>query len=76
MAFFLIVPCVMVVSVILIHALAKRLGLRIYYTTLIAVAVLSFMVVFASALVSPDAAGKAYLLRLALIIFAISLLVT
>ena len=69
MAFFLIVPSVMIVSVLLIHALAKRLGLRIYYTTLIAVAVVSVMVNLAAATITP-AVGREYLLRLGLMIFA------
>ena len=75
MAFFLIVPSVIVVSIVLVHALANRLGLRIYYTTLIAVAVLSFMANFAATLWSP-AVGKGFLLRLGLIILAASFLLT
>lgn len=75
MAFFLIVPSVMIVSIILVHSLANRLGLRIYYTTLVAVAVLSFMVLFAAVLVSP-AIGREYLLRLGLLILVASVLVT
>ena len=69
LAFFLIVPSVMIVSVLLIHALAKRLGLRIYYTTLIAVAVVSVMVNLAAATITP-AVGREYLLRLVLMILA------
>ena len=75
MAFFLIVPSVITVSILLVHALAKRLGLRIYYTTLVAAAVLSFMAIFAATLWSP-AVGKGFLLRLGLIISAVSLLLT
>ena len=75
MAFFLIVPSVMIVSILLVHALANRLGLRIYYTTLVAVAVLSFMVDYAAAFVTP-AVGREYLLRLGIIIVVVSLLLT
>ena len=75
MAFFLIVPSVMIVSVVLVHAFANRLGLRIYYTTLIATAILAFMVEFATASFTP-ATGREYLLRLALMILAASCLLT
>ena len=75
MAFFLIVPSVMIVSVILVHALANRLGLRIFYPTLIAVMVLSFMVVGATGFVTP-AIGREYLFRLALMIVMASSLLT
>ena len=73
MAFFLIVPSVMIVSIVLVHALAKRLGLRIYYTTLIATALLSFAAVYATSLIAP-AVGRDFLLRLGLIISAGSLI--
>ena len=75
MAFFLIVPSVMIVSVLLVHAFANRLGLRIYYTTLIATAILAFMVEFATASVTP-AIGREYLLRLGLMILAASVMLT
>lgn len=75
MAFFLIVPSVMIVSVVLVHALAKKLGLQIYYATLVAVAVLSFMADFAATLISP-AGGREFLLRLGLMILASSFLLT
>ncbi len=75
MAFFLIVPSVITVSILLVHALAKRLGLRIYYTTLVATAVLSFMAIFAATFWSP-VVGKGFLLRLGLIIAAASCLLT
>ena len=67
MAFFLIVPSIMIVSVLLVHALANRLGLRIYYTTLFAVAMLSFMVIFATTFVTPSI-GREFLMRLGLMI--------
>ncbi|MBR2733807.1 MAG: hypothetical protein IKD80_06120, partial [Selenomonadaceae bacterium] len=75
MAFFLIVPSVMIVGIVLVHALANRLGLRIFYKTLVAVAVLSIAAVFAATNFAP-AVGKDFLLRLGLIILAASLLAT
>ena len=61
MAFFLIVPSVMVVSILLIHALAKRLGLKIYYSTLVATAIVSFMIIFAAVILSPAPDKKFFL---------------
>ena len=61
MAFFLIVPSVMIVSMVLIHALAKRLGLQIYYSTLAATAIVSFMIVFAAVILSPVPDKKFFL---------------
>ena len=75
MAFFLIVPSVMAVSILLVHAPAKRLGLRIYYTTLIAVAVVSVMVNFAAATLMPTV-GRNYFLCLGIMILVSSFLLT
>ena len=75
MAFFLIVPSVVIVSVLLVHALANRLGLQIYYTTLFAVAVLSFMVTLATTFITP-AIGREFLLQLGLMISASAMLLT
>ena len=75
MAFFLIVPSVVIVSVLVVHALANRLGLRIYYTTLFAVAVLSFMVTLATTFVTPSI-GREFLLQLGLMISAAAALLT
>ena len=75
MAFFLIVPSVMAVSILLVHALANRLGLRIYYTTLIAVAVVSVMVNFAAATLMPTV-GRNYFLCLGIMILVSSFLLT
>ena len=75
MAFFLIVPSVMVVSIMLVHALAKRLGLKIFYSTLIAVALLSFMVLFATTVLSP-APSKRFLLYLGGLILSTSFVLT
>ena len=75
MAFFLIVPSVMIVSVLFVHALANRLGLRIYYPTLIAVIVVSIMVNLSAAIITP-AISREYLLWLGLMILAASFLLT
>ena len=75
MAFFLIVPSVMVVSILLIHALAKRLGLKIYYSTLAATAIVSFMIIFAAVILSP-VPDKKFLLSLGGLILAMSLVLT
>lgn len=75
MAFFLIVPSVMIVSILLVHALANRLGLRIYYTTFIVAAIMSVAVTFAATFVAP-AVGREYLLALGILILASSLLLT
>lgn len=75
MAFFLIVPSVMIVSILLVHALANRLGLRIYYTTFIAAAILSVAVTFAATFAVP-AVGRKYLLALGSLILASSFFLT
>ena len=75
LAFFLIVPSIMVVSMVLIHTLAKRMGLTIYYSTLTAVALLSVMVVFAAVILSP-VPGKKFLLYLGSMILSTSFLLT
>ncbi|MBR1805038.1 MAG: hypothetical protein IJ774_01485 [Selenomonadaceae bacterium] len=75
MAFFLIVPSVMIVSVLVVHALANRMGLKIYYGTLIAVALSAFAADFATVLVSP-AVGKAFFLRLGIFVLAAAAILT
>ena len=75
LAFFLIVPSAIIVSIILVHALANRLGLRIYYATLIAVAVLSFMSIFSAATIAP-VVGKSFIVVLGAMVFVSSILVT
>ena len=75
MAFFLIVPSVMVIGVLLVHALAKRLGLKIYYSTLTAVALLSFVIIFAAVFLSP-VPDKKFLVILGGLILSASLLLT
>ena len=75
MAFFLIVPSVMIVSVLLVHALANRMGLRIGYGTLIAAALSAFAADFATVLVSPEV-GKGFFLRLAVFVLAAAAVLT
>ena len=65
----------MVVSILLIYALAKRLGLKIYYSTFAAAAIVSFMTVFAAFVLSP-ALDRKFLLYLGGLILATSLLLT
>lgn len=75
MAFFLIVPSVMIVSIFSASKLANRLGLRIYYATLFASAVLAFMVVVAATFVA-GAVSKKFFAVAGLMILAASLLLT
>ena len=69
MAFFLIVPSVMIIGVLLVHALANRLGLKIFYATLAAAAITTFPVTFAATKISP-AIGRGYFLWLGFFIAA------
>ena len=75
MAFFLIVPSVMIAGVLVVHALANRMGLRIYYGTLIAAVLAAFAADFATVLVSP-AVGKGFFLRLGIFVLAASAVLT
>ena len=75
MAFFLIVPSVMIVSILLVHALAKRLGLKIYYSTLTATAIVSIMIIFAAVMLSP-VPDKKFLAYLGGLVLATSFLLT
>ena len=71
----MIVPSVMIVSVLLVHALADRMGLRIGYGTLVAAAVSAFAADFATVLVSP-AVGKGFFLRLGIFVLAAAAVLT
>lgn len=75
LAFFLIVPSVMIVSVLFVHALANRMGLRIYYGTLIAAALAAFAADFAAVFISP-AADKTFFLRLGILVAASAVVLT
>ena len=63
LTFFLIVPSVIIISVILIHGIANRLNLRINYIALIVCAVLS-IVSDAGAIILSPAPDKFYFMRL------------
>lgn len=65
----------MLVSILLVHIAANRLGLRIHYGTLAMCALLSFAAYFGAIFLSP-APDKFYFLRLGGIIFAASLITT
>ncbi|MBR4384308.1 MAG: hypothetical protein IKP64_12205 [Selenomonadaceae bacterium] len=75
MAFFLIVPSVMIVSVLFVHALANRMGLRIYYGTLVAAAISAFAADFVTFFISP-AADKTFFLRLGILVAVAALVLT
>lgn len=75
MAFFLIVPSVMIVSVLFVHALANRMGLRIYYGTLVAAAFAAFAADFAAVYISP-APDKTFFLRLGILVAVAALVLT
>ena len=63
LTFFLIVPSVIIVSVVLIHGLSNRLGFRLHYIALTICAVLSIMSDAGAILLSP-APDKFYFIRL------------
>ena len=75
MAFFLIVPSVMVVSIVLIHGITQRFGLKIKYRSLILCAVLSLVVNIAAIKMSTYL-DKWHFVRLGILIMAASLAVT
>ena len=75
LAFFLIVPSVMIVSVLFVHALANRMGLRIYYGTLVAAAISAFAADFVTFFISP-AADKTFFLRLGILVAVAALVLT
>ena len=75
MAFFLIVPSVMIVSVLFVHALANKMGLRIGYPVLVAAALASFAADFTAVLISP-VADKTFFLRLGILVAAAALVLT
>lgn len=63
MTFFLIVPSVIIVSVVLIHGLLNKLGLKIHYIALIICVVLSILSDVGAIFLSP-APDKFYFMRL------------
>ena len=66
MAFFMIAPCVMAVSIILVRNVSSSLGLEIKYSTLLVCAVLSLVTLFGAMKISPIP-DKNFFLYLALL---------
>ena len=75
MTFFLIVPSVMVISILLIHAIINRLGLRIHYVTLMMCAFLAIAADL-GAIAFSDVPNKFYFVRLTGFIFVAALMTT
>lgn len=75
LAFFLIVPSVMIVSVFLVRGILNQFGLKISYGALAMCAVLSFAANLA-AIASTPVPGQEYFYRLSVLIFAASIAVT
>ena len=75
MAFFLIVPSVIIVSIILIHSVANYVGLKISYGALFICAVLSFVALFGAIELSPNP-DKFFFVHLGAIILPAALIVT
>ena len=67
MAFFMIAPCVMAVSIILVRNVSSSLGLEIKYSTLLVCAVLSLVTLFGAMKISPIP-DKNFFLYLALLV--------
>lgn len=75
MAFFLIVPSVIIVSIILIRSVANYVGLKISYGALFICAVLSFVALFGAIEFSPNP-DKFFFVHLGAIILPAALIVT
>ena len=75
MIFFIIVPSVMVLTIILVHEAARYFGKEISYVSLTICAVLSFLVDIAAAAIS-SAPNSEYFLKLFIIIFVAAAVVT
>ncbi len=75
MAFFLIVPSVIIVSIILIRSVANYVGLKISYGALFICAVLSFVALFGAIELSPNP-DKFFFVHLGAIILPAALIVT
>ena len=75
MIFFLIVPSVMIVSILLVNGILSRLGLKISYGALALAAVLSLLVDLAAAALSPEP-NQDYFFRLFGLIFLAAVVVT
>ena len=75
MVFFLIVPSIMIISIILIHEAAKYFDVKISYIPLAICAVLSFAVDVTAAEIS-TVPGREYFFRLFGLIFVAAAVVT
>ncbi|MBR1730073.1 MAG: hypothetical protein IJ728_11200 [Selenomonadaceae bacterium] len=75
MAFFLIVPSVIIVTIFLVHALAERLGFHIKYFSLILCAFISFLVNVAAIEMSTYI-DRWHYIRLGILILIASIIVT
>ena len=75
MIFLMIVPCIMIVTIILVHEAARYFGKEISYISLTICAVISFAVDIAAAAIS-NAGGNEYFLKLTAIIFVAAAVVT
>ena len=75
MAFFLIVPSVIIVSIILIHGIANYIGVKISYGALFVCAALSFVALFGAIELSPNP-DKFFFVHLREIILPAALIVT
>ena len=75
MAFFLIVPSVIIVSIILIHGVASYMGVKISYGALFVCAALSFVALFGAIELSPNP-DKFFFVHLGMIILPAALIVT
>lgn len=75
MAFFLIVPSVIIVSIILIHGVASYMGVKISYGALFVCAALSFVALFGAIELSPNP-DKFFFVHLGTIILPAALIVT
>lgn len=75
MAFFLIVPSVIIVSIILIHGVASYMGVKISYGALFVCAALSFVALFGAIELSPNP-DKFFFVHLGAIILPAALIVT
>ena len=75
MAFFLIVPSVIIVSIFLVHAIAERLNFKIKYSSLILCSIMSFAINFAAIELSTYL-DRWHYIRLGILIFIASIIVT
>ena len=71
MAFFLIVPSVMILGIVLVHGAASHFGLQLKYKSLILSAVASMAISFAAIKTTPFF-GKIFLIKLGILILAAS----